>query len=258
MAKAKKVIDEQGEDLFAVATAKKKAQPKKPAGTTFQLPQELDAVGNLTAKCAELHEAIATAIKAKKEMSDAENRGNAAKGLIKPIVASQYANKVATSGCLPNTPIVVTNHRGESLTYVITDKTATKGLSDEQLEMLKEMLGPDTVDRITMEFRTYGFCPETMQEISGEVPVGLTAEEVVAMPRVHNIVAKRVSAALAEAVEAGEITAEQRSTLLTADIKTLLCKGEFENLAQFTGADVSRIEGVLEALDGVVIRYLKA
>lgn len=263
MAKAKgqsaALIAGSGEDdLFAAAAGKSvTTSKKKQPGTIITLPKRLDPEGKLDEECQALHDAVHGVIEAKEAEDAAKNRANVSKNLLNPFVLDSYSQRVATGGCLPTTPIIVSNYKGESLTYVVQDRTSSSNLSEEQLQMLREMLGADTVARVTMRITEFGFSPEVMNEIAGEIPVGVSAEEAAAMPRVFNIVARRVSQALNEAVEEGEITAEQKASLLTASPKTVFKKGAFNDLAQFTGQDVNRIKGTLEALGSAVVRYLK-
>lgn len=245
------------DDLFAVAAATKKAEPKKNPGTVIALPKELDANGVLTEECQRLHDAVAMVIKAKEDEDKALNQGNLARGTLNPLVFGEFCRRIAVSGTLPDTPVQLVNHLGQALTYVTADKAGMYGLTPDQIEMLTEMLGADCVARITYEWKSYSFNPDVMQEIAGEVPVGLDKFEIAELPKVHQLVAKAVSGALKKLVESELITQEQMSGLLKADVKTKLKKGEIAHIAQYAGADVNRIQGALEALGTTFGRYLK-
>lgn len=246
-------------NLFGTAVDKAAKKPKKEPGTVIQLPVQLDSDGQITEEYAKLHNAVREVIEAKQEKDAATNRfERASKGVLREYVEGAYAERMAKSGALPTTPIVVVSHDGLDLTYVVQDKTTSVGLSEEQLLVLRGLLGDDKVSEITVEARNFAFDSETMLEIAGEIPVGKSAEEVAALPRVSDVVARRVSMAMAEAVNEGEITQEQLESLIVADRKVRLREGEFAKIATHTGADVNRIRGVLDALKGAVVRYFKA
>jgi hypothetical protein len=238
----------------AVQTAKETA-PAKKTGTTIPLPKDVDDSGKIKKEYQPLHEAITAVIDQTKTKKAAESLVGAAKGTLNSFVESAFAQLYASLGASPETPIKVTNYLGDSLTYIVQDKTAQNPLSPEQVEMITTLVGPEYAKEMIVDVVEFMFNTDTMREPAGFVATGLSAEETAALPKVQDIVGEIVSKAISEDAR---LTDEQKSTLLSAKHKTLLRRSTLSRLAEITGGSAARIEELYEAFGSAVVRYLSA
>jgi len=185
--------------LFTNAGDKEKAEPKKPKGTVFALPIDLDD-DTLSEECAELHACVPEVAKAKADEKAAKNRGNAAKGLLGKFALPRFASEYATLGEMPPGPVTIVNHDGQSVTYVIQDKSQQNSLDDDQVAKLVALVGEEGVESITHEKEVYFFSSSTLAEQAAGVAavkcrgaVAVAALVVVLPRRCVRLVVARVS-----------------------------------------------------------------
>ena len=151
-------------NLFAKSKANQEDKPKKSKGTVWELPRELDAEGKLTGESAILHQAVTDAIAADAAKKAAENKGNMAKSRLSQYALSRYVENIANLGVLPTTPMAIANHVGESVTYVVQDKSGQNAITLEQKDMLASVLGEEVAEEIVVERTVFSFNPEVMQQ----------------------------------------------------------------------------------------------
>lgn len=232
-----------------------KEAPRK--GTTFKLPVETvqDEDGNtqLAPQTVELHKAIKTVLDENKVAKQAENKQNDAKGKLMPVVLNMFANLFCKDQRVPAGPMTLVNSEGLGLTFVIQDKSGQYALSTEQVNDLKELLGPKTTDNITVTATEFKFNPGTMIEPAGNIE-GLNAEQVAAKPKVADIVAEIVSSAI---VNCDQLTDDQKASLIDAEQKTRFRKDKLNDLAQVADFNPSRLLMIFEILGSSVVKYLK-
>jgi hypothetical protein len=231
-------------NLFAKAKESAVAAPKKEKGTVFQLPKELDVEGKLIGESALLNNAITEVLEASAEEKAAKNKGNLAKGRLSKYARSRMVEMTAKLGVLPPTPVSVVNHSGESVTYVVQDKTQQNAIGAEQVDLFKSLLGEDGAARVVHTKTVYSFDVNTMEEKAayGEMTVA-------------EIVAETVSAALAADKRLSD---EQKGALISSTEKTYLKPNTLQRVAELCGADAARIEQFLEAAGSSVVQYVKA
>lgn len=230
-------------NLFARAKTKDVAKTTtKKKGTTFALPKDLDSDGALVGASKNQNEAITTVIKAKGEEKTAVSRGKLAKGILNPWTLTRWCTEFARLGVMPPTPVSVVNHNGESLTWVVQDKTQQNTLNDEQVELLEGLLGEDAATIAIEEATVYGFNKDTMAEAAGDT----TVEEVV-FELVNEVLMKDT-----------RLSDEQKSSLIDSNTVKRLRPGMLGRLAEITGADATKIEQVVEAIGSGLPHYLKS
>jgi hypothetical protein len=232
-------------NLFAKAKDKKAAAPAKAKkGTTFVLPKDLDDEGKLRGESKVLNEAIHTVIEAKVEEKTATNKANVAKGALNPYVNSVYVAKWAALGIQPPTPIGVTNHTGETLTFVIMDKTSQNTLNGDQVELLQALLGEDACASLVETVETYSLDSETMREQSNDDD--LTVQDVV-----FDVISEAI-------MNDPRLTDEQKGSLISQSEITRVKPGNLARLAEFAGSDAAKIASILEVIGSGCPRYLKS
>jgi hypothetical protein len=254
-------------NLFARAAARTAdIAPRAPAkGTPIQLPKDLNDEGELQGISKALNEAVSTVIAAKAEESAAKNKGNAAKGVLNPWMNSRWSERFAEAGVPPASPVTVVNHKGESLTLVVADKTQQYSVSREQIELLGAVLGPECVAKLVVVVESFGFDPKVMGQPAGELPMipdDATSDqiealkvEIAAMPTVEQVVAELISDVL---TKDKRLTDEQKEALIVQSSVKRVRAGSLPRLAEFCGADAARLESVVEILGSNVTRYLRA
>ena len=233
-------------NLFAKAkTAVAEAPAKKPKGTTFKLPQELDTEGKLTGESAVLNESVGIVIQAHADETAAKNRGNLAKGQLSRYVLGAFSQEYARLCVQPPTPYAVVNHVGQAVTYVVQDKSQQNGLSQDQVDMIAGLLGVDVANSIIHTRDVYGFNADTMGEAAAN-----SKDESVA-----EVVCSLVSEVIAGCKK---LSQEQKDTLITSTSKTMLKPGTVSRIAELCGSDATRIQQFIEAAGTSIVKYLKS
>ena len=233
-------------NLFAAARVAAPAVEKKPKGTAISMPKDLDDKGNLTGESKLLNEAIHDALEAAAEEKAAKNKSNAARGILTPYVQNEWAAIAAQQGPRPPTPITVTNHRGESLSYVIQDRTQQNSLCPSQVEMLENLLGKEVVEGLTHERTIYALDPNTLaQQAAGPKSNGETVQEVV-----FEIISTAI-------IDNPKLSDEQKASVIAATSKTLLKPNTFPRMVELCGPNIGKIAGFLDSAGSAIVRYLK-
>lgn len=240
-ASAKKTVTKKP-DMFARAKKTDVAKTTtKTKGTVFALPKDLDEDGALRGTSKNQNEAITTVIGAKGEEKTAVSKGKLAKGILNPWTLTRWCTEYARLGVMPPTPVSVVNHVGETLTYVVQDKTQQNTLNDEQVELLEGLLGEDAATVAVEEATVYGFNKDTMAEPAGDVTV-------------EDVVFELVSEVL---MNDPRLSDDQKASLIDSDTVKRLRPGMLGRLAEITGADATKIEQVIEAIGSGSPHYLK-
>lgn len=240
---AKKAAKTVVPNLFAKAKTAAATAPKKEKGTIIQLPKELGANGQLTGESAILNAAVTQAIEASSEEKAAKNKGNLAKGRISTYAQSRVVDMIARIGVLPPTPINIVNHNGESVTYVMSDKSQQYPISDEQIDLLNDILGEDAASNIVDTRTIYSFDPETMDQKAANCD-----------QTVFEIVCEVISNALATDPRLSD---DQKSAIIKSSEKTYLRAHTIDRMSELCGADVERIGRFMDAVGSACVRYVK-
>lgn len=225
---------------------------KKEKGTVFILPKDVGEDNKLRGESLVLNNSVTEVITAKKEESVAKNKGNIAKGHLKTWMFNKYTQEWAANGMMPETPVSLANHLGESLTYVVVDKTQQYTLGTEQVELLEQTVGADTVKLFVETVDIYGFDPATMGAPAGEIPASASADEIAMMPTVQDVIFEIVSEAISKETR---LTDEQKAALITRAVVTRVKSGYLARLAEFVGAKAEMIGQVLEIIGSGCTRY---
>ena len=231
-------------NLFAKAKEQAVAAPKKEKGTVIQLPKELDTDGKLIGESAILNNAVTEALEASAEEKAAKNKGALAKGRLSTYAESRFVELTAKLGVLPPTPVSVVNHNGESVTYIVQDKSQQNAIGQEQIDLFKEILGEGGAARVVHTKTIYAFNADTMEQKAANADLS-----------VAEIVAEVVSAALATDARLSD---EQKAELITSVEKTYLTPNTLPRVAELCGADSGRIGQFLTAAGSACVRYIKS
>lgn len=248
MAKAKKSVVATDApavpNLFAKAAKAAADKPKKEKGTIIQLPKDLDTEGKLIGQSAALNKAVSNAIEAKAEEDAAKTKGTIAKNAIVGFAQNEVVKLYAKLGVPPATPVSVVNHNGESVTYVMADKSQQNAIGAEQVSLLETILGADAAAKIISKRTIVSFNFETM----GQQAANATDKTV------FDIVAEIVSKAL---MADPRLSTEQKESLIVSAEKTYLQVGTLQRIAELCGSDAGKIGQFYEAIGSACVRSLK-
>jgi hypothetical protein len=231
-------------NLFAKAAKAAAEAPKKAKGTIIQLPKELDAEGKLVGESAILNNAVTNAIAADAEAKAATTKLNLAKQRLLSHAQQRVVELYAQAGVLPPTPVSVVNHNGESVTYVMADKSQQNPISKEQVELFKELLGDDGANSVIHEKTTFFFDVATMEEKAAN------AED----KTVFDIVVEAINKVMAAEPRLSE---EQKASLIKSTCKTYLKENTLSRIATICGADSARIAQFYDAAGTACVRSIK-
>lgn len=234
-------------NLFARSKAAQEDKPKKKKGTVLQLPKDLDDSGSLVGDSKIMNEAVTTAIAAKRDQDAAKGRLGAALGCVHDHVVEAWCAQYAQDGTQPATPVTVLNHLGESLGFVIQDKSQQNAVSDDQVEALGLCLGEEVAASLVDVRDVYSFDSDTMKQAAGG-PKAKDGETV------QDVVFAIVSEAL---LGSPKLSDDQKAGLIASESKTYLKRNTLARLGELCGGNVGKILAVVESAGSAFVRYLK-
>jgi len=244
--RSKKNTDAPTTNLFTAAGEKEKEEPKKPKGTVFHLPKDLDSEGKLTAEAARLHDAVEEVAEAIAEEKAAKNRGNAAKGVLGKHALCRYTREMAKLAVLPPGPITLVNHEGAGVTYVVQDKSQQNNLDDKQIELLKKQLGPELAAKVVVPRELFYFNVKALNEkAAGEAAEGEKVSEVV-----FQIVSEAI-------MGSNKLSDEQKTAVIGKKTKNYLAENTLQRIPELVGANAAKIQLFLETVGSAIVRYIK-
>lgn len=190
---------------------------------------------------AQLEEAIHQLVTLKGEEKRIEAKMSPYKSLLKRYCEENFVRDFATSGYFPETPMQLVNQAGEKVTYVVQDRTETTAIKEDQVELVRDLLGEDGAARVLCNRTTFNLNPILMGD-----------------ERVAAVVDKHLTAAVEELVGTEVLKPETADELVEARRFQGFKPGLVERLTEFCGRNTALLQGVLEAMGSACIRYVKA
>lgn len=235
-------------NLFARAAENSTTKAKKKKkGTILMLPKDLDGEGQLQGESRLLHEAVTIAIKAKAEMDAAKGRLSSAVGTLHEHAEEAWCALYAGEGVQPETPVVIQNHKGESLTFVVQDKCGQNAVNKDQIELLGILLGEEVAASLIETKEAYGFNPDTLEQVA-------VGDKANGKETVQAVIFKIVSDTIGRSTKLSD---DQKAKIFTHVSKTYVKKNTLPRLAELCGSNVGKIQGFLQAAGSAIVRYLK-
>ena len=217
---------------------KKAAKAAAPTETKKKKQTSWVVNGDGNDELKEIEECISTINEVAIEMSTLENRSKLAKGKVAAHAERQFVNAIAATGILPETPMVVSNKTGQSVTYVVQNRSAEVG--QEQIDMLIDLLGEDAANQWLHRHDIFGFDPEVLtDEIFGPVT-------------------DAISEALTKLVDKGTITEDQMNAMISLKSSVKFKPNIVSRLGEVCGRDSKKIATMLKILGSTAPRYIKA
>ena len=138
------------------------------------------------------------------------------------------------------------NEKGESVTFVVQDRTAGYKVSDEMAEDLAGLLGEDGAGAILFEQTTFSFDPLVMSQPANggarlvQEVVGEALEEMIVMLK-----------------NSGELSEAQGDELISASSQRSFRPAIVPQLAMICGRSVKQIADFLAIAGSAITRYVK-
>lgn len=210
--------------------AKEAPSPKKKATTWSVGDPNGDVVGK----------SIKELVKIDAEMKALEAKAGIHKQVVQKFAHDRFVDDFASAGVLPDTPMRVVNSDGDTVTYVVQDRSGQYQVKDTQIEDLKNILGADVVPSLIYTETTFSF-----------------NRDVMAIPGVSEVVEKALEAAIKKLVKDEIISENVAENLLSVSEKTAFKSGILSRASSLTGNDVIRLDAMLDALGSSCCRYVK-
>jgi hypothetical protein len=177
-------------------------------------------------------------INAESKALEAKKRVHAA--LVVGYAERNFISDFSDMGVLPDTPMKVVNADGDSVTYVVQDRSGQYDLKPEQIEALTQILGEDVVENLLYTEHKFSF-----------------NREIMAIPGVAEAVEKALMSALKKLVSSKVIDEEAAGQLIEANEKTAFKPHTLDRAAVLVGGDKTRLKMFIDAMGSSCCRYIK-
>jgi hypothetical protein len=176
---------------------------------------------------------------------NADSKALEAKKRVHAAVVLGYAERnfisdFSDQGVLPDTPMKVVNADGDSVTYVVQDRSGQYALKPEQIEALKAVLGEEVAESLIYTEHQFSF-----------------SRSVMAIPGVAEAVEKALESAIKKLVRDQVIDAEAADALIELNEKTALKPNTLDRASMLVGGDKTRLKMLLDAMASSCCRYIK-
>jgi hypothetical protein len=138
------------------------------------------------------------------------------------------------------------NAKGESVTFVVQDRSSGFEIKDDMYEDLGGLLGEGALEQVVVDQTTFGFDPIVML---APTPNGRTVQEVVG---------DRLGGMLEDMVERGELSRGQADSLLAVKTFRTFRPGFLQLLPAIVGKSVKKFSEVVDAVGSAIVQYVKA
>lgn len=229
-------------NLFAKAATKTASTPttKKRAETIWAIspPTNDVSVETLNLAVSEMHRLHA-------ERKRLETEESIHKNALKGYAEDRYVDHVAKTGAEPESPLKIINDKHQTITFVVQDRGHLTTVTDGHIQALNDVLGADAAASLVYETMEFKFDDMTMSQ---EAPDGGT---------VQDLVAEAISDTLNKLVEKGKLRQEQMDNLLTCQLTRKFRPSLLQHGLAACGRNAAKLSGLLAALGGAIVRYVK-
>lgn len=222
-----------GMGLFKKAADKAKAKssdsPKKKKQTLWR-----------TSVSPEVDSAVSELRKLSSKMKEVKAQMDLPKQVVYDFASTNFIESFTSNGVLPETPMKVVNGKGESVTFVVQDRSSQYTIKDDQYEMLEEVLGEDAAEDVVYTETTIQF-----------------NRDVLAVEGVSEVVEKALESAMRKIVKMDLVSEEVAEELIQVNEKRALKPGTITRAAEVSGRNASRLEAFLDIVGSSCTRYVK-
>jgi hypothetical protein len=188
---------------------------------------------------------LAYLIKATTLLDKLNMRANLAKDRLLSHCDKRWVEELAASGEVP-TPIKLVNADGQSVTFVVQDRTKTCRINASVFSELEKAIGRKNAKATTAEKKVIYFADEVLDQPSLED----------ARP-VRDLVEEYLSLMVADMLVAKVITKEQADALVEITPTRTFTAGFLGRLPKFCGFDFDKLTAAVKSVGSAITRYLK-
>jgi len=178
-------------------------------------------------------DAVNEIVKLDREVDALNAKINVRKNLLKNVAQEKWLSDYVRESGSPESPLKLMTPDGESLTYVVQDRSGQVKVSDDLREQLIGEIGADAVDRLLYEETVFSFNRVALMN-----------------PEVEKAVSKALEA-LVEQVAA----IDPEVALL--DVEQKVTYKKLDNLTEICGHDKGAIARFVDLIGSALVRYLK-
>jgi hypothetical protein len=223
-------------DIFKVAKAATAAEPAGPTkGTTWTVPD------------GELADAIRDLRKLTEEIDSRKVKIEALRDRLMAHAADQWVTHWCRCA-MPEAPIRLANAKGQSVLFVVQDRTRGHAVSNATIIALQHAIG--WVDKDLEEVSTYSFNPEILGLVA---PDPLTGRRTT----IADMISRRLNPLIEDLVGGGHFERRQLEGLLTAEVSRVFKPSFLATLPERCGRDAKRLGRVIAALGSAFVRFIK-
>lgn len=222
-------------NAFAKAAAKPAAASKsKKPQTLWLAPPELDG-------------AISALIEFQGQRKAIETKEEVHKDRLKAAAEDRYLEDYAMHGVPPESPMLLANAAGQTVTYIVQDRATGHDIKDDTYDALVQILGQDGADANIHHQTIYGFdavvMGQTVRDGSGR--------------EVQEVLGERLMGLLEDMRHEGLLCPDQVDHLLTAKQIRTYKPATTSRLVEICGRNVPLMKRLLAAMGSAVVRYIK-
>lgn len=206
-------------------------------GTTWTLAK--------TGEQGKLAKAIQDFHQFEREAKEAKLKADLAKSHLLSYCEHRWLEEVASTGDGLPTPIKLCNAAGQSVTFVIADKTGSTSLDNSQYGALVGVIGKNCARAGTRERKRIYFDGNTLDQstLDGRV--------------VYDAVEEFLSLMVDDMVIAHVLTAEQSKSLYAVKKTRTFTSDFMAYLPGFCNLDVDKLRVAIAAIGSALVRYIK-
>lgn len=220
--------------LFQKAAAKSAAKPTKEKKSTTWVMGSAEEEAKVAKSIHELVKLTAEekAIEAKKSLHAT---------VVVCAAKERHIRAFCERGAPPETPMQLQNHDGEKVTFVVQDRGGQYNIKDDNMDMLRQLLGDDAADELVYTETTISF-----------------NRAIMAIPGVSDAIEKALEAVIQKLVKSEKLSEEQADELIDAKQKTAFKPGTLERAAEICGRNTTKLSQFLDIMGSSCTRYVKA
>jgi hypothetical protein len=167
---------------------------------------------------------------------------------------TRYAAEIARIGKRPPTPLRLRNEAGASVTFSVSDRSATTDLRPDVLTRLEQVLGVSDLSSIVQTRVEFTFDAGVLAQPVADGSTQKNGTPVL----VSDVVGRAISPVIAKLVKAGKLSPEQAELLIYPKLKRTLVPGVIDDMAELCGRSSEMILQFIRAVGSALTRSLKA
>lgn len=232
-----------GIDIFAKAKGKTAEAPKNKK--TKETIWQISPTSSGPATPEQLNTAIDEMHRIFSARSKLETEEKTHKAMLKVFADEQYVDHLARTGAEPESPLKLANDKHLTVTFVVQDRGHLTKVTDEHISTLTSLVGEDAVNELVYTAGEFAFDSVIMGQ---QGPKGDSVQE---------LISEAISTAVQKLHEAGKLSDGQVEGLVKYTEERRFRPGILKMLVGIVGRHKAKLEGVIAAMGGAIVRYVK-